>query len=773
MNSKRGVFVCFEGIDGSGKSTQARKFVEYLFSLNKTYHVVFTREPYKDLKIREILSQDKDPMSKSKSLTELFVKDRENHVNELIFPALENSWHIVCDRYKLSTICYQAAQGMNVAELLEMHKDFPDPDITFIVDLPAEISMERMKNDGTREMKNEKFETNPGFLESVRKNYLEMPDLFPAERIFILDGKKSTEEIFNEAKRIFDREIISSGFMAKKRKYTTMKEVPARLKNKLGKYFSNVGGNTFAISNLPSELTGGSLARYSRAPTSMQLTIVNEFLDDNGEPSQTKGSEIMDRVLNAYGDDSVGELEGAHIGIENISQLLTKTIEDRRIGGSPIEQSTRYVRYDQKDSDGKWKYLRPKEILESRFAEKYERINDETFGIYSELVNKLIEYFRKKISEEDFEIEVERETVSREKVKMKCKKREMRNVDEEKSFKIAYDFSVRCAALDVARCVLPTSTLTQIGIFGNGRYFSNLLSTLKSGELEEEKIKGREIESELRKIIPTFIKRNKENPKISEINKKMREISKEFFSGISINNEKVVLIKEEDYLDKTVAFSVYPYAQISMTKILEILKKVPEEKKLEILGDYTGKRESRRDRTGRGFEAGYPLTFDLICCFGEYRDLERHRILTQQRQLFTTELGFVVPYEVYEVGMGNAVEEIAKKFDELNKELRTAGIIAASQYVTLFNHKIRFVMGMNLREFQHLAELRSQPAGHYGYRSLVMEMANKVREKYPWTEKALQFVDYSDPENKISRAKEQSRIAGGNLSKGISGDLDF
>src|SRR3989344_3585363 len=184
----------------------------------------------------------------------------------------------------------------------------------------------------------------------------------------------------------------------------------------------------------------------------------------------------------------------------------------------------------------------------------------------------------------------------------------------------------------------------------------------------------------------------------------MREISKEFFSGISINNEKVVFIKEEDYLDKTVAFSVYPYAQISMTKILEILKKVTEEKKLEILGDYTGKRESRRDRTGRGFEAGYPLTFDLICCFGEYRDLERHRILTQQRQLFTTDLGFVLPYEIMEVGMEKEVEEIARKFGELNKELRDSGKIAASQYVTLFNHRVRFAMGMNFREFQHLVE---------------------------------------------------------------------
>src|SRR3989344_1923844 len=96
-------------------------------------------------------------------------------------------------------------------------------------------------------------------------------------------------------------------------KYNSIEEVPEGLKVKLGEYFSNVGGNTFVIHGLPPELTGGALARYSRAKTGIQLTLLNEFLDENGNPSQQKGSELMDRVLNAFGDDSVGELEGTHV----------------------------------------------------------------------------------------------------------------------------------------------------------------------------------------------------------------------------------------------------------------------------------------------------------------------------------------------------------------------------------------------------------------------------------------------------------------------------
>ena len=109
----------------------------------------------------------------------------------------------------------------------------------------------------------------------------------------------------------------------------------------------------------------------------------------------------------------------------------------------------------------------------------------------------------------------------------------------------------------------------------------------------------------------------------------------------------------------------------------------------------------------------------------------------------------------------------------LNSDLRHTGLEVASQYATLFNNRLRFMLGMNLREFQHLSELRTQPAGHFSYRGMVMEMANQVKTMYPWTEKSFSFVDYSDPNNKISRAKEQSRIAGKNLAAGIEGSIDL
>jgi thymidylate synthase ThyX len=551
-------------------------------------------------------------------------------------------------------------------------------------------------------------------------------------------------------------------------RYQTMEDVPQEVKAKLAKYFSSVGGDTFVIHGLPPELTGGALARYSRAPTSMQVTIVNEFLGADGEPSQEKGSELMDRVLNAYGDDSVGELEGIHVGFENVSQILTKAIEDRRIGGSPIEQSTRYVRYDQKDKAGKWRYLRPKEIFDAGFGKEFEAANDNAFQVYSELIDKLSEYFKKQFPEDKFEIEVNRDGQ-----RIKTSKPGLKGPEEEKAFKIAYNFTIRCAALDVGRCVLPSSTLTQIGVYGNGRFFTNLITKMKSGELEEERLRGALLEEELKKVIPTFIKRNRHDPRFGDRNKKMRLVAEKVLPKITPKAEFVTLTEKGEYIDELVSLILFPYAKLSLPQILEAVKGMPETKKEEVLSEYTGTREQRRDRTGRSLEAGYPLVFDLVGGFAEYRDLERHRMLTQQRQLLSCDLGFIMPSEVIEVGMEARVLDVVAGMEVLNAKLKSAGLTIASQYATLFNHRVRFMFGMNMREFQHMAELRTQPAGHFSYRSMLMEMSRQVEKKYPWSKKLLGFVDYSDPGNKITRAKEQSKIAGKNLASGISSERDF
>jgi len=762
MGEKRGLFIVFEGIDGCGKSTQMKKFADYLFDLDKHNHVVLTREPYKDTNIRKMLREDDDPYSQAEKIADMYIGDRFVHADEIIVPNLEKGNIVVSDRFKLSTMTYQTAQGLNMKELLNKHKGLPVPDITFVIDLDPEIAKERMEQDDIRGAE-QKFETDLEFIRKIRENYYKAKELLVDENIIIIDGSRDVESVFEDVVKNFEKHVLK-----KKEKYKSIDEVPEEIRNKLSNYFSNVGGDNFIIWNLPSELTGGSLARYSRAPYSMQMTIVNEFLDAEGNPNQEKGTELMDRILNAYGDDSIGELEGVHLGIENASMILIKTIEDRRIGGSPIEQSTRYVKYDQKDKNGKWRYLRPKEIINAGLLYDYEKVLDKCFEVYSELVDKLIEYFKGVFPENEFEIEVDR---SGEKIKVK--KSELANEAEERAFKTAYSFTIRCAALDVGRCVLPSSTLSQLGIYGNGRFFTNLLNVLKASELEEEKERGYSIEKELNKVIPTFIKRNKESEMFRERNKKMRGIADNLFSFVVPVAQEVTLVDRADHFEEIITGALYPYTNLSMQQILESVKLLSDEQKQIILKEYIGVRDGRRDRTPRGFENGYPITFDLLGTFAEYRDLERHRMLTQQRQLLSPDLGFIMPPEVVEVGYENQVLEIVGEMEELHKLIKSKINPVAAQYATLFNNRLRFYLGMNLREFQHLSELRTQPAGHHGYRAMTMEMARQLEARDGWCKASCEFIDFSDPGNKISRAREQARIAGKNLAKGISGDVDL
>ncbi len=552
-------------------------------------------------------------------------------------------------------------------------------------------------------------------------------------------------------------------------RYATYEELPGELKAKLARYFTNPGGRTFCITGLPSELTGGALARYSRAKTGMQLTIINEFLDENGEPSQEKGSALMDRVLNAFGDESVGELEGAHVGIEDVSQLLTKEIEDRRIGGSPIEQSTRYVKYDEQDAKGEWRYVRPREIMEGGHAAEYVAACDQAFTVYAELIKRLSDHFKQELPRSEYRVMVRRGGE-----RLLLREEELENEEERKAFRTAYAFTIRCAALDVGRCVLPASTKGNVGLFGNGRFFTNLLSHLKSSPLAECRERAEELEAELKKVIPTFIKRNARREWVAARDERLFALAEELLPREEPERGADVTLAERASPEEGVVTSVlYPYTSLSYAQVLATVKRMGRAARHRVLDAYKGERRSRRDRTGRALEAGYPYTFDLIGTYAEYRDLQRHRMLTQQRQLLGTSLGFFTPPEVRIAGMESEVAALVARFEALHERLQREGLRHAAQYATLFNHRIRWLMGMNLRELQHLTELRSQPQGHYGYRAIAMMMARLVIKREPWTARFLQFVDYSDPGGKIARAREQARIQGKNLERGVAGDTDL
>ncbi|MCX6770166.1 MAG: thymidylate synthase, partial [Candidatus Micrarchaeota archaeon] len=169
----------------------------------------------------------------------------------------------------------------------------------------------------------------------------------------------------------------------------------------LSQFCTNVDSDVFALVNLPEAVKGALFSRYSRSSKSLRRVLLDEFIlnpesgfeaivgeiKGRGESqfvATKKAEEFYERVLVGYGDDSVAELGGAHLACENISNLATKFMQDARIGISPLEKSTRYVYFDQKEN-GNYRYLREERIMSSKFADEYVKVCDSLFGVYSSL----------------------------------------------------------------------------------------------------------------------------------------------------------------------------------------------------------------------------------------------------------------------------------------------------------------------------------------------------------------------------------------------------
>ena len=195
---KKGLFVCFEGLDGSGKGTILSKISNHIFNNFKEIDSIFiTREPtYSEYgkQIRQLLRKDKDPLTHSKQLLQLYIDDRKEHLNKFIRPLLSKKTLILCDRYKYSTIVYQQAQGIPAEKIISLHSKMLVPDIVFILDVDVKTAMKRIRGDRGLI---EKFEKDY-FLDELRQYYIDLPKQLPEENIKTIDATKEPEEVLEQ-----------------------------------------------------------------------------------------------------------------------------------------------------------------------------------------------------------------------------------------------------------------------------------------------------------------------------------------------------------------------------------------------------------------------------------------------------------------------------------------------------------------------------------------------------------------------------------------------
>lgn len=197
---KKGIFIVLDGPDGAGLSTQAQLLEEWLRKKRKK--VLLTKEPNFGLIGGIIKAALKNEWkTDQKTLQLLFSADRAHHLQKEIIPALKKGYIVISDRYILSTYCFGTIDGLSLDWLRSLNSQFIKPDITIILDVPPEVSLERIKKSRPSL---ELFEDRKK-LEKIRENYRKLKNEFP--NTFVVDGTKSIEEVHEKIKKIVEKFI--------------------------------------------------------------------------------------------------------------------------------------------------------------------------------------------------------------------------------------------------------------------------------------------------------------------------------------------------------------------------------------------------------------------------------------------------------------------------------------------------------------------------------------------------------------------------------------
>src|SRR5215510_3136762 len=397
----------------------------------------------------------------------------------------------------------------------------------------------------------------------------------------------------------------------------------------LAPYVTNLDRPVFALVNLPEVVKGALFARYSRSAKSLRRLFLDEFLDGGGGAPATpivgtaRAEALYERMFFEYGDDSVAQLGGVHLACEGASNVLTKVLEWGRLAAY-LEQSTRYVPYDDL-VDGRYRYHVPRE-LEGDLRARYAGTLDAMFEAYRELLPILRQHFTARFPKDAHTSDG------------------------------AYRMSIRAKALDTLRGLLPAATTSNVGIYGTGQAYENLLLRMRAHPLLEVRAYAGLMLEELRKVIPAFLRRvdlpDRGGAWSSYLEDTRRSTSR---VAAALVGEEPPLARDEvtltdfdpDGETKVVAAALYAVSDVPDDRLLEIAHKMTEAERRAVLEAYVGRRTNRRHRPGRAFERT-SYRFDVLADYGAFRDLQRHRLLTLEWQRLSPRHGFVMPEAVAE-----------------------------------------------------------------------------------------------------------------------------
>ena len=523
----------------------------------------------------------------------------------------------------------------------------------------------------------------------------------------------------------------------------------------LRRYVTNLDLPVFALVNLPEVVKGALFARYSRSPKSLRRLFLDEFvgdLDVSGDASVdatvglSRAEQLYERVFVEYGDDSVAQLGGVHLACEQSSNILSKVLEWGRLMAY-LEQSTRYIAYNQRLENGQYRYYRPPELLESPHGARYVGEMDRVFDTYGALLPQMqawvAERFPRQSGDSDF----------------------------------VYRQATKAKSLDALRGLLPAASLSNIGMYGTGQSYEQLLLRMRAHPLPEARTYAEMMLTELRKVIPSFLQRVDVAERGGEwsayleatrsgtarlVDRIWPDAATDCWGDVEEDQPEVTLLDfDPQGEEKILVAACFSHLDCSEREASRRVAELGHDDRVGLLRAYIGERRNRRHRPGRAFErTGY--RFELITDYGAFRDLQRHRMLTMEWQRLGIALGYDMPHLVADAGLGGRYEEAIRRAEDLYRSLLPDFPEQAS-YAVARAHRIRYVMEFNAREAMHLMELRSGAQGHPAYRRVAQQMHRAIAEiaGHRAIADAMTFVDHgaTDLERLDSERRAERRRA--------------
>jgi thymidylate synthase ThyX len=500
----------------------------------------------------------------------------------------------------------------------------------------------------------------------------------------------------------------------------------------LRRYVTNLDQPVFALVNLPEVVKGALFARYSRSAKSLRRLFLDEFvgeLDISGDETidatvgLDRAEQLYEKVFLEYGDDSVAQLGGVHLACEQASNLLTKVLEWGRLM-SYLEQSTRYIAYDTRGPDGRYRYYRDQAVLDSPLGARYVGDMDRLFDTYATALPAMVQWYAE------------------------------RHPKEPSDSDFVWRQSIRAKAFDALRGLLPAAAQSNLGIYGTGQGYEQLLLRMRAHPLPEASEYADLMLTELRKVIPSFLSRvdrAERGGEWSEYLERNRE-SMAALAHVLLGEEEpspaatVTLVDfDPEGEEKLVAAMLWSSTDLPEQQVLEAVRRMGPEDRAAVVEAYVGERRNRRHKPGRALER-VAYRFDVLSDYGAFRDLQRHRMLTIEWQRLGPAHGWDMPPAVAEAGFGDAYAAAMERSRSLHDALVEEGFGEQAGYAICLAYKVRYSVTMNAREAMHMIELRTGPQGHPSYRRVCQDMHRLIDEQAGHHAVAgmMRFVDHDD-----------------------------